>query len=292
MLRFIGFGFACLLLSSFAACNGSGSDQMTVTLSASTLPMLGSGYVYEGWLVTPAGPQSTGRFSVDTSGTPTPATFHVASSVVNAATASVITIEPAVDTDPAPSKVHIAGGAFAASLADLSASDASALDTDFSSAAGTYVLATPTTASNTADNDQGIWWLVPPTAPGGSPTAGLTLPTLPSGWMYEGWVASAAGPVSTGKFRSPAGADSDGAGPASGADAPPSFPGQDFISPPLVLTSGFKTVITVEPDPDDAPTPFAIKPLIADPIGTATAPTSLPMHRMTETLPSIHVAAR
>ena len=73
------------------------------------------------------------------------------------------------------------------------------------------------------------------------------LAVLPTGWMYEGWVASSSGPVSTGKFTSASGRTRDAAGPTAGTDAPPPFPGEDFINPALVLTSGFKAVITVEP---------------------------------------------
>ena len=65
---------------------------------------------------------------------------------------------------------------------------AAALGVDFSTATGSYILATPSTASDTGDNDQGIWWLVP----GTTKTASLDLPTLPAGWMYEGWVVGAA----------------------------------------------------------------------------------------------------
>ena len=36
---------------------------------------------------------------------------------------------------------------------------------------------------------------------------------------------------------------------------------QDFITPPTVLT-GMTAVISVEPDPDDSPAPFALKPLV------------------------------
>src|SRR5277367_356297 len=110
MIRLVRFGLVLsTLFAPFAACTSS-SDQTTVTLSASTLTALGSGYVYEGWFITPAGPQSTGRFTVDAAGMPTPATSMIARSIVDQATAAVITIEPAVDDDPAPSSVHVLGG--------------------------------------------------------------------------------------------------------------------------------------------------------------------------------------
>jgi hypothetical protein len=59
----------------------------------------------------------------------------------------------------------------------------------------------------------------------------------------------------------PQAADSDGAGATSGPDDAPPFPGQDFIDPPVSLL-GFAAVISVEPEPDDSPAPFVLKPLV------------------------------
>ena len=42
--------------------------------------------------------------------------------------------------------------------------------------------------------------------------------------------------------------------------APP-FPGQDFIDPATVIV-GMAAVISVEPEDDDSPAPFVLKPLI------------------------------
>jgi hypothetical protein len=88
------------------------------------------------------------------------------------------------------------------------------------------------------------------------------LPELPEGWVYEGWIAGSDGPISTGRFRSPAGEDSDGAGPSAGPDPGPPFPGQDFVDPAIDLTSGYAAVISVEPEPDTSAAPFSIKPLL------------------------------
>jgi hypothetical protein len=75
--------------------------------------------------------------------------------------------------------------------------------------------------------------------------------------------------VSTGRFTSTSMADSDGTGPrgTAGPLAGPAFPGQDFITPPLVLSGG-KAVISIEPQPDNSPAPFTLKPLVAT-IGSA-----------------------
>ncbi len=87
------------------------------------------------------------------------------------------------------------------------------------------------------------------------------MPTLPAGWRYEGWVVSLDGPLSTGVFTNPAAADSDAGGPYAGPNLTPPFPGQDFVNPPLDLV-GLTAVISVEPDPDNSPAPFALKPLV------------------------------
>ena len=101
---------------------------------------------------------------------------------------------------------------------------------------------------------------------------------LPDGWMYEGWVVGSNGPVSTGKFTDASGVDSDGTGPDAGKDPGPPFPGEDFVMPATMLDSSYKAVITVEPDPDNSPMPFAVKPLVAASIdGTKTAPDSQQM---------------
>lgn len=95
-------------------------------------------------------------------------------------------------------------------------------------------------------------------------TAGLDLPELGDGWTYEGWVVKpGVGPVSTGRFDAPDQRDSDSGGPFAGEAGTPPFPGQDFVMNDgrRDLTDGYKTVITVEPQPDDSPKPFAVKPL-------------------------------
>ena len=218
---------------------------------------LGSDYVYEGWLIVDGAPVSTGRFSIDGNGEPTPPWFYVYYDDAADATAFVLTIEPAVGDDPAPAATHVLAGDWDGQGADLTIGHPAALGDDFSMAAGDFILATPTTASDPNDYDQGIWWL----DPAGGPAASLTLPTLPAGWAYEGWVVGMGGPISTGRFLTPAGADDDGAGPAAGPDGAPPFPGQDFINPPEYLI-GYAAVISVEPEPDNSPGPFAIKPLV------------------------------
>lgn len=269
-------------LASACDSGGDAPSTRTLALSFTGLEPLGGGYVYESWLMVDGAPVSAGRFAIDASGEAVPATASFDGDKADRATAYILTIEPGVGDDPAPSSVHVLAGDLAGGTASLTTKHAAALGTDFAAAAGQYILATPSTTSE-ADDKDGIWWLVPGAA---GMTPGLVLPTLPAGWAYEGWVAGAAGPISTGRFTDPAMSDSDAAGPTAGPDgAGPPFPGQDFIAPALDLTAGYAAVISVEPNPDDSPAPFALKPLVHMSIGDVAKPATQSMANMSATLP-------
>jgi hypothetical protein len=230
----------------------------TLNLTVNGLEPLGTGFVYEGWIMVSGAPVSTGRFNI-TAGT-TDYSFDIPAAQADAATAFVLTIEPDPESDPAPAATKVLGGNISAGAANLAVAHMAALGTDFMMAAGEYLLQTPTTGSVMDDYANGIWFLDP-----GDMMASLMLPTLPAGWEYEGWVVEpdGDGPISTGRFTSVTGADSDGAGPDKGPDAAPEFPGQDFIDPARDLTAtAHMVVISVEPEPDDSAAPFAIKPLV------------------------------
>ncbi|HPQ40173.1 MAG TPA: anti-sigma factor, partial [bacterium] len=218
---------------------------------------LGPDFVYEGWIIVDGMPVSTGTFNVSPGGALHPAIFTVPDDQAAAATAFVLSIEPRYDHDPAPSDVKYLAGEFSGDMADLSLDHPAVLGTDFSMASGAYILETPSTAGTPGDYDQGIWFL----DPAGSPDPSLDLPDLPAGWVYEGWIVTIDGPMSTGRFTMTDMADSDGGGPYAGPDGTPPFPGQDFIDPPLSLI-GTTVVISVEPEPDNSADPFAIKPLL------------------------------
>jgi len=257
-----------LALTLLGACSND-TGTTTMSLGFSGLPELGDGYEYESWLIVDGAPVSAGRFTVDADANPSPASFEIDSVVASDATAYVLTIEPIEGDDPAPSAVHVLAGDLMGGVASLTTAHPAAIGTDFADAAGEYILETPTSEAVADDYAQGIWWLVPG-ADGMAP--GLTLPALPEGWVYEGWVASEDGPVSTGTFTAADMADADGAGATAGPDGSPPFPGQDFIDPAVVLTGGYAAVISVEPVPDDSPMPFVIKPLIDMSIDDVMAP--------------------
>ncbi len=281
-IALVSFFAAALALGCSAETGGS-----TLSLTLDGLEDLGEDYVYENWLILDGSPVAAGRFTVDADGVPSQSEFAVDPVAADNATAYVLTIEPAVGDDPAPSSVHILAGEYDGNGALAIVDHEAALGTDFSAAAGQYILETPTSGDVADDFDQGVWFLVPG-ASGMSP--GLDLPTLPEGWTYEGWVVGSEGPVSTGTFDAVDAADSDGAGPDAGPDGSPAFPGQDFIDPEKVLTAGYATVISVEPVPDNSPAPFTIKPLADMDMEVVMAPDTQTMENIaTTTLPSVTV---
>lgn len=237
-----------------------------VNLVFNGLENLGDGWVYEGWVIVNGQPVSTGTFTIDENGTPSQTTFAFTARRSQIGP-FVLTIEPSPDPDPAPSATHVLAGNFNGRTAHLTAAHPAALGNDFSSAAGSFILAVPSDSSGSTPYTHGIWFLDPAAGPGPS----LNLPTLPAGWAYEGWVVGPGGPISTGIFTDVAAADSDGGGPAAGPDPTPPFPGQDFVNPPTDLT-GYAAVISIEPSPDNSPAPFTFKPLVDSTIEDLGAP--------------------
>jgi hypothetical protein len=279
------------LVLLFSSCDNDDDSVSTpqnanLNLNLSGLEDLGSNYVYEGWIVVSGSPVSTGKFSINSSGLASQTSFSVLKSSLDAATAFVLTIEPAVGDLPEPTDIHVLAGDFSGTSGTLSVQHSAALGTNFSTSMGKYILATPTD-SNMANEDSGVWFL---DNSGATPVAGLNLPSLPSGWKYEGWVVLNGNPISTGTFSMPNGADSSGM--FSGMIASPPFPGEDFlVNAPTGLvfpTSllGKTVVISVEPSPDNSPAPFALKPLLQNVPSNAAVHTVLTMNQNLGTLPT------
>jgi hypothetical protein len=243
-------------------------DRSTLALELSGFEPLRNGFHYEGWAIIGGTPMSTGRFNVGTggqlvtvAGAPVAGEAFQTGLDLDAATAIVITVEPNNDSDPAPAATKIAAGDVNDNEATLTVAHSAALGNTFTSATGTYILATPTDGPNSNERS-GVWFL---NASSGSPAASLSLPALPTGWRYEGWAVINGTPVTTGTFRTVTGADM--AAPFSGSQSGPPFPGEDFLrnapaglSFPVDLRNQM-VVVTIEPDPDDSPMPFALKPL-------------------------------
>ncbi len=248
----------------FTSCDDDEiSNLVNLVLAFNGLEDLGSEEVYEGWIIVDGSPVSTGTFT-----NPAGGTFQVDEEQLDSATAFVLSIEPADDSDPAPSNIKILQGDFSGNQAALNTNNVIA---NFSSIAGKYILATPT-SEDTTDEKSGVWWL---DNSGSSPVAGLTLPDLSgvSDWTYEGWVIFSGGdgsPISTGTFDNPGIADDNAAtSPYKGSNGNgPNYPGEDFVTGsangitfPSDLSGG-KVVISVEPVPDNSTAPFLLKPLV------------------------------
>lgn len=242
-------------------------DAGTLTLNTQGLEDLGPDARYEGWLVVDEQPVSTGVFTVNQTGSLSQSVFNVSNDYVDDASAFVLTIEPFPDADPLPADSKLLAGDIQGGTADLSVGHPAAIGDDLTAASGRFQLITPTGGKGGAFS-QGIWYVI-----NGIPaSAGLSLPALPTGWIYEGWVVdtSTNEATSTGTFGGAEGPDSDGAGPAAGFGPAWPFPGQDYINPPRDLSINHRAVISVEPVPDNLPTPFTLKPLllpIADQFG-------------------------
>ena len=252
-----GSPISCTYGNRQANCSITTADeatgpQTTVTVNFDQLPELGADYVYEGWLIVNGAPIAAGRFDAADE-----VEFKFDADYTEA-TAYILTIEPRFNDDPAPSSTHILGGDLVNGVADITIAHPGALGDDYTNVSGSFILAAPSSTTPERDFLKGIWFL---DMSSGAPMSSLNLPALPAGWAYEGWVATANGPISTGRFTSLEGADSDGAGPAAGPNAGPPFAGQDFIEPALELP-GNMAVISIEPEPDDSPAPFALKPLV------------------------------
>lgn len=248
--------------------NDSNLADLTVNLSG--LEVLGSDFVYEGWIIVDENPVSTGTFSsIDF-----PQTYEVDATQLAVATAFVLSIEPAVDPDPAPAPTKILVGEFNGDTANVWIGTITPDSNDFSNSWGKFFLATPT--DNIDGNDEsGIWFGVPGTMP---PAPGFGLPTLAEGWRYEGWVVTDNGPITTGTFTAFDVADDTNQFSGTDNSAPP-IPGEDFLNEapegftfPLDVR-GKTVVISIEPSPDNSPSPFLLKPLSVV-AGQETAPTT------------------
>lgn len=241
-------------------------DAATLSLNLNGLEDLGADYVYEGWLMVDGSPITAGIFTVDANGVLSENAFQIDAEDLANATAYVLTIEPSNDPDPAPSDVHILAGDFNGTSASVSVDHGAALGNSFESSTGTYLLATPTDGGSMDNELAGVWFL---DNSSGAPEAGLDLPTLPAGWVYEGWAVIDGTPLSTGQFTDPAAADNFSGYSGTDAMSPP-FPGEDFLqNAPAGLMfptdlSGATVVISIEPSPDNSPAPFTLKPLVGN----------------------------
>lgn len=275
--------FAMILFVSCKEDEPSPITDLTLNVNFSGLEDLGSDFVYEGWVLVNGSPVSTGTFRVDSEGKATPSSFLVSKADLEEASMFVLSIEPANDSDPGPAATKILAGEFSNNSASLS----SGLIGDFSNAAGSFFLRTPTdeTSGNNGNDQNGVWFGLP----GAPPLPDFVLPELPEGWAYEGWVVGDNGPLTTGTFTEFNMMDE--AAPFSGPNPGPPVPGEDFfLNAPSGETfpldiRGRTVVISVEPVPDNSPGPFSIKPLVGT-AGQETAPTTYSLGKNLGSLPT------
>lgn len=261
MKKLMALIFTSLLF--LGACNDD-DDTPAVSLNSSFngLANLGADFQYEGWIIVNGAPVTTGTFAVDDNSNITASnTVNLSADDISNATAFVLSIEPIPDSDPAPSAVKLLGGDFSGNSANLSVAHSAALADDFTSAAGKYLITAPTSTDPAAEFS-GVWFIDNST---GSAAAGLNLPALPTAWKYEGWAVTGGTPLSTGTFSTTNAADDS----SPFSDGGPAFPGEDFITGaptginfPLDLR-GETIVVSIEPNPDNSPDPFLLKPLVS-----------------------------
>jgi len=281
------------LLSSLTlllfSCSDDNDDTTPTTanleINLSGLQDLGANYVYEGWIIVDGAPVTTGVFTVNSDKVLSKTNFTVDAIELAKATAFVLSVEPKNDTDPAPSETKLLSGAFDATTAMVSVNDQVG---DFTNAAGTFFLRTPTDEAdgmNNGNDENGIWF----GTPGAPPVPNFKLPSLNNGWRYEGWVVVNGVPITTGQFADASAQMADLAGLFSGPNPGPPVPGEDFFkNAPTGVTfpldvRGKTVVISVEPYPDNSPKPFLLKPLV----GTSGQETAPATHNLAPNLASL-----
>lgn len=247
-----------MLTTSCSNDDDSSSSTTDLVLNFTGLEELGNDFVYEGWIIVNGSPISTGTFS----SVNFPQSFTVDADQLSNATTFVLSIEPAIDSDPAPAATKVLAGDFSGNSASISSNG---IVGDFSTASGNYILATPTDADD-MNEESGVWFL---DNSSGSAVEGLNLPTLTDGWKYEGWVVMNGMPISTGTFTDVSDFDNNASTSIFKGDLGngPAYPGEDFLqNAPAGLTfptdlRGTTIVISVEPSPDNNIAPFTLKPL-------------------------------
>lgn len=256
--------------------------QVQVRLEIEGLPRLESGFYYQAWARIGFDDFGTDAFNKAANGGYVNGAGQFIQNVfvfeqdVSDADLIFITIENKGDSDDTPSGTVVLAGDVVNSVADLSVNHELALGTSFSSATGQFMLFSNAFGGSATDIS-GLWFT------GGSATAltpGLSLPSLPDGWIYEGWMEVGGAMVSTGYFRDTNTHDLNRR--YSDTDTP-AFPGEDFLSDaptgvtfPLNPASG-TVKVTVEPFPDDWSDPYGITVLSGTVPASPAARTAYPM---------------
>lgn len=237
--------------------------QVQMRLDVENLPPLQDGFSYQAWARVGAQTHGSARFNVTENGsfvndagqfTQNVAVFEVD---ISDASEVLITIEEKRNSDTLPSGTVILAGDLEDATAALSTVHEKALAASFEGQTGAFMLLNWASGSS-GDDLSGVWFIDGSRT---SPTAGLSLPALPEGWIYEGWIDVAGTLLSTGPFRE--NNTHDTLRQYSETDTPP-YPGEDFLenAPEGVAfpldPSGATVRVSVEPYPDDALGPFGL----------------------------------
>lgn len=251
-----------LLMTLLVGCSQDPAIEPRLLVYLDRLPETAENIEYQLWYSSGEEMKSLKRFRTETG------TVNLSlpmTPAIAAADTILLTVEPRYFFFDVPSDSTMLAGDLIDGEAELLITHPKAINTDFTSANGTFRLATPTSLE-TNDYDQGLWWF---DTDGDKLVQSLFLPELPPGWMYEGWVIGGLEPLSLGKFPDPSRFDFDLAGIAADEEPAPPFPGQDYIEPPE-LVRGRTAMISVEPQPDYAIAPSGIEILfdqVIEPLG-------------------------
>jgi len=268
MNRFLSFSLF-VSMALIVGCDSSSDPaieaaKVQVRFEIEGLSPLQDGFHYQGWAKVGFEFFATPSFNIDENGSYTSTAGQLIQNSfifpVDIADASVvfITIEDKRDADEFPSETVVLAGDVVGSSVVLSSSHILAVGSDFSGQTGSFMLMTESDGDPTNETS-GVWFTTGST---GNLAAGLSLPALPDGWTYEGWVENGSLLLSTGAFITNAGHDLGR--PYSLPDVPP-FPGEDFlINAPAGVTfppdlGGGTVFITVEPFPDDTADSYGIR---------------------------------
>lgn len=285
MSRFpISTACAVLFFSLVAAgCDSGGSGGTSdpifvqMKLDVNELPPLAGSNNYRAWAVLPTRFLGSDVFNFSETGQYISPTGQFVSNTftfgddISEATKVLVSIENKDGSDDVPSSTIVLAGDIVNFEADLTVSHPDALGAGLDGASGVFSLLTPSDADDT--NETAGIWFVESVSPGNW-TTGLSLPTLPEGWLFEGWAEVGDTVLSTGRFDSAEGADMDSPYMTDLVSEFIDYPGEEFVmQPPAGVTfppdfTNARVFVTVEPDPDSEPRPFGIEILSGTVSGT------------------------
>lgn len=266
-------GFLTILALAMSSCikdenpgPGMGEQYNSIQYKIRQIPDLGFDYSFHAWAEDASEIYYLGEIIADNNGEFS-GEYNFQEGRATDITRFFISLEPFDDQDPAPSDWVLLESEFSGSEGLVN--NAPFIEEGVADlATGTYILASPTTASNT-DESKGIWFVGNATGT----TRGLDLPILESGWKYEAWVNTGKGTLSAGGFLDPGGSDDRSVYSAS--ERPPfPFPGEDFIQglPGFQIDSlqNSACYISIEPE-DGVSSPFFLQ-ILQDEISAGTTP--------------------